>query len=179
MTVVSTIGHSTRSAEDFLALLRREGIRRLYDIRTFPGSRRYPHFGRGELAASLSEQDIAYEHLPALGGRRRPRPDTPPTAWRNDGFRGYADYMTTDAFRTALGYLIDRAEEAPSVIMCSEAVPWRCHRTMVSDALLARGVSVGHILDAKRSPHAMTRFAVVNDGEVTYPPGAGGEVVTG
>lgn len=178
MTVVHTIGHSTRSAEDFLALLEREGIRRLHDIRTFPGSRRYPHFGRDELASLLGDRGIAYEHLPALGGRRHPRPDAPPTAWRNEGFKGYADYMATDAFRTALGYLMDRAVEVPSVIMCSEAVPWRCHRTMISDALLARGVSVEHILDAKRSPHAMTRFAVLSRGEVSYPPDGAADVLT-
>lgn len=167
--IVYTIGHSTRSAADFLALLEREGVRRLVDIRAFPGSRRYPHFGRDALAAALGAHGIAYEHQPALGGRRRPSPDALPSAWRNEGFRAYAEYMRTPEFHEALDQLIAEAEREPLVIMCSEAVPWRCHRTLVSDALVARGVDVRHITDGRVAPHRMTPFAVVEGREVTYP----------
>ena len=166
---IYTIGHSTRSLEEFLALLERSRIERLVDVRAFPGSRRHPQFNKEALARSLPEHGIEYLHRPALGGRRRPRADAAPTAWRNEGFRGYADYMRTAEFRAALDNLIELGEERPTVIMCSEAVPWRCHRTLISDALHARGVMVEHILDSKASPHALTSFAVVHDGEVTYP----------
>ena len=167
---VFTIGHSTRSAEDFIALLRREGVERVYDVRTFAGSRRYPHFNSDALAKRLCAEGIAYEHHPELGGRRRPTPGAPPTAWRNEGFRGYAEYMRSDSFKHAIDGLIEAGHELPTAIMCSEAVPWRCHRTMVSDALVARGVEVRHILGAKTSEHTLTPFAVVRDGEVSYPP---------
>lgn len=168
--IIFTIGHSTRSAEDFIGLLRRNGVKRIYDIRTFPGSRRYPHFNSETLAELLGAEGMAYEHHPELGGRRRPGPDAPPTAWRNEGFRGYADYMRSDAFKEAIDRLIEAGRDVPTAIMCSETVPWRCHRTMVSDALIARGVDVQHILDAKTAPHALTSFAMVRDGEVRYPP---------
>jgi uncharacterized protein (DUF488 family) len=167
---IYTIGHSTRSADEFIALLKSAGVRRLFDIRTFPGSRRYPHFNSEALASRLRSEGIAYEHRPELGGRRRPSPNAPPTAWRNEGFRGYAEYMRTDAFRHAIDALIADGNEVPTVIMCSEAVPWRCHRNLVSDALVARGVDVQHILDRKIAPHSLTPFAVVEDGEVSYPP---------
>jgi uncharacterized protein (DUF488 family) len=167
---VYTIGHSTRSLADFLALLARSNVERLIDVRAFPGSRRHPQFNQDALAGSLREHGIEYLHRPALGGRRRPRPDAPPTAWRNEGFRGYADYMRTPDFHAALDELIERAREQTTVIMCSEAVPWRCHRTLISDALHARGVTVEHILDSRTSPHVLTSFAVVRNGEVTYPP---------
>ena len=133
-----TIGHSTRAAEDFLELLRCAGIRHVVDVRAFPGSRRHPQFGRDALRASLTAAGIAYTHAPALGGRRRPRPGAPPTAWRNEGFAGYADYMTTPAFREAIDVLLAAAAEHPTAIMCSEAVPWRCHRSMISDAVADR-----------------------------------------
>jgi uncharacterized protein (DUF488 family) len=168
---IFTIGHSTRSAEDFIALLRRAGVKRVYDIRTYPGSRRYPHFNAEPLAERLRSQGIEYEHHPELGGRRRPSRDAPPSAWRNEGFRGYAEYMRTNEFRSGIVALIQSSQETPTAIMCSEAVPWRCHRTMVSDALVARGVDVEHILDSKTSPHTTTPFAVVDKGEVSYPPG--------
>jgi uncharacterized protein (DUF488 family) len=167
---IFTIGHSTRSADDFIALLRRSGVRRVYDIRAFPGSRRYPQFNSDALAQCLRSEGIAYEHHPELGGRRRPSPDAPPTAWRNDAFRGYAEYMRTDAFRQAIDQLTAAGNEMPTAIMCSEAVPWRCHRNLVSDALRARGVDVQHILDAKTSPHTLTSFAVIEHGDVLYPP---------
>jgi uncharacterized protein (DUF488 family) len=164
-----TIGHSTRPIEDFLALLRREDIERLVDVRAFPGSRRHPQYNRESLCETLADAGIDYLHRPALGGRRRPPKDAPSSAWRNEGFRGYAAYMPTPEFHAAIDELLARAAERRTVIMCSEAVPWRCHRTLISDALTARGVDVEHILDASTSPHALTSFAVVRDGEVTYP----------
>ena len=167
--IVYTIGHSTRSAADFLALLEREGVRRLVDISTFPGSRKFPQFNQDTLAESLGAHGIAYEHQPALGGRRRPSRDAPPSAWRNEGFRGYAEYMRTPAFHAALDQLVAEAAHEPLAIMCSEAVPWRCHRNLVSDALVARGVDVRHITDGKLSAHAITPFALVRGAEVTYP----------
>jgi len=166
---IHTIGHSTRSLEQFLALLERSSIECLVDVRAFPGSRRYPHFNREALEASLGEAGIGYLHCPALGGRRRASPDGPPSAWRNESFRAYAEYMRTVPFHEGLDDLIRRGADARTVIMCSEAVPWRCHRSLISDALLARGVAVEHILDAKNSPHQLTSFAVVANGEVTYP----------
>jgi uncharacterized protein (DUF488 family) len=166
---IFTIGHSTRPIEDFLALLARSNIERLVDIRAFPGSRRHPHFSREALARELPAAGIEYLHRPSLGGRRRLAPDAPPSAWRNDSFRAYAEYMRTPEFRSALEELIELGATRRTVIMCSEAVPWRCHRTLVSDALTARGVRVEHILDAGVSEHVVTRFATVRDGEVTYP----------
>lgn len=167
--IIYTIGHSTRGIEEFIALIERSRVDRLIDVRAFPGSRRYPHFNRDALANTLPEHGIEYRHQPSLGGRRRPRPGAPPSAWRNEGFRGYADYMRTAEFHRALDELMTLAAERRTVIMCSEAVPWRCHRSLISDALYARDVTVEHILDSGTSPHALTSFAVVNDGEVSYP----------
>lgn len=166
---VWTIGHSTRPIEDFLALLERECIERLVDVRAFPGSRRYPQYNQEALARTLASAGIEYLHRPALGGRRRPPKDAPPSAWRNEGFRGYAAYMRTTAFRDAVDELLARAAERRTVIMCSEAVPWRCHRTLISDALSVRDVEVDHILDASMKRHVLTDFAVVAGDEVTYP----------
>ena len=168
--VVYTIGHSTRELDDFIALLEREHIEHLADVRSFPGSRRYPHFGSEALAASLAERGIRYSHHPALGGRRHARADSPNGGWRNESFRGYADYMLTPEFATALDGLVDLAARERTVIMCAEAVPWRCHRSMIADALVARGVIVRHILDARTEPHRMTSFAIVKDGVLHYPP---------
>lgn len=167
--IVYTIGHSTRSIEDFLKLLQRSSIECLVDIRAFPGSRRYPQFNREALADALHDAGIRYRHCASLGGRRRLPPHALPSAWRNESFHAYAEYMRTPEFHAARDELIALAAKQPTVIMCSEAVPWRCHRTLVSDALTARGVRVEHILDAAVSPHALTSFAVVIDGEVTYP----------
>lgn len=164
-----TIGHSTRTIEQFLALLQREGIRHLADVRTFPASRRYPHFNADALARSLEERGIAYSHHAALGGRRRPLPDSANTGWRNAGFRGYADHMRTPEFARALADLQALAAETTTTVMCAEAVPWRCHRTLIADALVARGHEVRHIMDAGTNVHVLTRFAVVRDGEVAYP----------
>jgi len=164
-----TVGHSTRSAEEFVKLLRRHGIERVVDVRAFPGSRRYPHFGRDALRATLGAAGIDYLHAPALGGRRKPRPGAPPTAWRNAGFAAYADYMTTPDFRSAIDELLRAGGERRTAIMCSEAVPWRCHRTMISDAVLARGWDVAHLMDNGLSPHQMTRWAAFEGDEVRYP----------
>lgn len=165
---VYTIGHSTREIQALLALLERERIEQLFDVRTYPGSRRYPQFGRQALERSLLDGGIQYAHAPALGGRRTPKPDSANVAWRNPGFRGYADYMETAEFRSALGGLIESAERVRTSIMCAEAVPWRCHRSLISDALVARGVEVLHILDSGTQPHAVTSFARVVNGDVRY-----------
>ena len=169
-SVVYTIGHSTRDIDRFIALLEREHIQHVADVRSFPGSRRNPQFGREALAASLAARGIGYSHHPELGGRRHTRPDSPNGAWRNESFRGYADYMLTPAFATALDVLLDRAARERTAIMCAEAVPWRCHRSLISDALVVRGVDVQHILDARTEPHHMTPFAIVRDGVLCYPP---------
>lgn len=168
--VVYTIGHSTRDIDRFIALLEREHIQHVADVRSFPGSRRNPQFGREALAASLAARGIGYSHHPELGGRRHTRPDSPNGAWRNESFRGYADYMLTPAFATALDVLLDRAARERTAIMCAEAVPWRCHRSLISDALVALGVDVQHILDARTEPHHLTPFAIVRDGVLYYPP---------
>jgi len=166
---IHTIGHSTRPIEAFIELLEAHGIKQLYDIRSIPHSRRHPHFSQGALAAALGEAGIVYRHAPALGGRRKPRRDSVNTAWRVEGFRGYADYMETDAFRDALDELVRAAGDAPTVIMCAEAVWWRCHRQLVADALVARGVEVGHISSTSAAkPHTLTDFAQVVEGRVGY-----------
>jgi uncharacterized protein (DUF488 family) len=146
------------------------GIRQLIDVRTIPKSRRNPQFGQDELGASLGQQGIQYVHLPGLGGLRHARKDSINTGWKNASFRGYADYMQTGAFREGLARLIDLAAACPTVIMCAEAVPWRCHRSLIADALVARGVEVQHVLSAaSRKPHAYTPFARVEGESVTYP----------
>jgi uncharacterized protein (DUF488 family) len=169
---VWTIGHSTRALEDFIALLERERIEGLWDVRAFPMSRRYPHFNRESLCIELPARGIAYEHAPQLGGRRPLPKGAPPSAWRNAGFRGYAAYMLTPEFRAAIDGLRRAAAERRTVVMCAEAVPWRCHRNLISDALVAGGDEVQHILDAATNPHRLTPFAVVRDGVVTYPTAA-------
>jgi uncharacterized protein (DUF488 family) len=165
---IYTIGHSTRSLAQFESLLIREKIRQLVDVRTFPASRRYPHFNREALTASLSAQGILYRWMPELGGRRTPRRDSHNTAWKNAGFRGYADYMETREFREALDTLVEVAAADRTAIMCAEAVPWRCHRSLISDALIAREIDVMHILDAGTNPHALTKFAAVRAERVYY-----------
>jgi uncharacterized protein (DUF488 family) len=167
-----TIGHSTRSLEEFLGLLVREGVTHLVDVRAFPASRRYPHFNGSELAKSLAGVGIAYSHAPDLGGRRRARKDSHNTEWRNDSFRGYADYMETPRFGAALDDLLRVARSERTVIMCAEAVPWRCHRSLISDAATARGVSVWHILDAGIQEHRLTSFARIDAGRVRYDASA-------
>ena len=145
-------------------------VERLVDVRTVPGSRRMPHFAKAALEISLPELGIAYEHMPALGGLRKPRPDSINTGWRNSSFRGFADYMQEDSFWSALATLEQMANERQTAIMCAEAVPWRCHRSLISDALTVHGVEVRHITGrASPSLHAITPFARVEGGRIFYP----------
>jgi len=167
---IYTIGHSTRTLDEFIGLLKAHEVTRLADIRTVPRSRRHPHFSIDALASSLPEAGVSYRHLPGLGGLRKPRRDSTNAAWRHAGFRGYADYMQTPEFDAALGEFLEFAEYGRSVLMCAEGVWWRCHRQLVADALVARGIEVRHILSATSAPaHAMTDFSRVIDGRVTYP----------
>ncbi len=157
--------------EDLIDLLRRNGVTCLVDVRSAPGSRRMPHFSKAALEVSMREAGIQYLHAPELGGLRKPRADSINGAWRNDGFRGYADHMQTPEFAAAIENLIDVARQRRTAIMCAEAVPWRCHRSLISDALVARGCEVRHITGpGAPSPHRITPFAVVEGGRVMYPP---------
>jgi uncharacterized protein (DUF488 family) len=167
--MIWTIGHSTRAIEEFLSLLAGSRIEAVADVRSFPGSRRYPQYGTDALAATLAAHAIGYHWLPALGGRRRASPDSPNTAWRNASFRGYADYMSGTEFAQGLAELLEVSNKAPTAIMCSEALWWRCHRSMIADALCVRGTKVVHILDAKHSVvHPMTSPARVVGGVLSY-----------
>jgi uncharacterized protein (DUF488 family) len=165
-----TIGHSTRAINAFISLLEENGIKLLADVRSWPGSKRYPQFNRGALAKSLADAGILYEHVPELGGRRKPKPDSRNTAWRNASFRGYADYMETEEFHKGVECLLDvAAGTGPTAIMCAEAVWWRCHRSLISDYLKARGIDVMHILDAnKTEPHPYTSAARIVNGKLNY-----------
>ena len=167
---IFTIGHSTRSLDEFLALLRAHDIRQLGDVRTVPKSRRHPHFAGDALATSLPAAGIAYRHLPALGGLRKPRRDSKNGAWRHEGFRGYADYMESTPFGEAIDDLVAWSKESRTAVMCAEAVWWRCHRQLIADALMARGVTVQHIQTATSAPaHKLTEFARVAGVQVSYP----------
>jgi uncharacterized protein (DUF488 family) len=166
-----TVGHSTREAAEFRRLLEHYGVDTLVDVRQFPGSRRFPHFGQEALAASLAEAAIQYLHDGNLGGRRRAREDSKNTYWRNVSFRAFADYMASGPFQDALTTLIELAGRQHVTIMCAEAVPWRCHRWLISDALVTRGVDVVHIVDREHSqPHVLNPNArVERPGILTYP----------
>lgn len=167
--VVWTIGHSTRSMEQFMDLLRMHDIQLLVDIRAFPGSRRYPHFSKENLSVSLPANGIMYKHMVGLGGRRRPTEGSANTVWRNASFRGYADYMETEAFREEIAALETLAEENRTVYMCSEAPWWRCHRAMVSDFLKVRGWEVLHIMEkGKTTLHPFTGPARSVQGSLSY-----------
>ena len=164
-----TIGHSTRDIANFVSLLQANGIKLLVDVRGLPGSKRYPQFNKETLADSLGKAGIHYEHFPELGGRRKARPDSSNTAWRNASFRGYADYMETGDFDKGVKRLLDLADTNPTAIMCAEAVWWRCHRSLISDYLKARGIEVMHILDAnKTEPHPYTSAARIVNGKLSY-----------
>jgi uncharacterized protein (DUF488 family) len=187
-----TIGHSTRNIDEFISLLEKNGIKLLVDVRSLPGSKRYPQFNKESLAESLNTNGIRYEHFPDLGGRRKPKPDSRNTAWRNASFRGYADYMETEEFHKGVERLLALAGEAArgttpkafgvesqrdggetitpgTAIMCAEAVWWRCHRSLISDYLKARGIEVIHILDAnKTEPHPFTSAARIIEGALSY-----------
>ena len=165
-----TIGHSTRNIDTFISLLKANEIKSLADVRLLPGSKRYPQFNKETLADSLSKAGICYEHFPELGGRRKPRENSPNTAWRNESFRGYADYMETEQFNKGVKRLLYLAADAgPTAIMCAEAVWWRCHRSLISDYLKAVDIEVMHILDAnKTEPHPYTSAARIVDGKLSY-----------
>ena len=164
------IGHSTRSVQDFISLLLSHQIDLVVDVRTVPRSRRNPQFNRETLPQSLQEAEIGYEHVAALGGFRRPSPHSSNAGWRNASFRGYADYMQTAAFAAAIESLAERAQRQRLAVMCAEAVPWRCHRSLIADALVTRGIRVEEIISATRTQtHAMTSFARVEGTTVTYP----------
>jgi len=184
-----TIGHSTRTIDEFISLLKENEIKMLADVRAFPGSKRYPHFNKDALAKSLSEQGIRYEHFPELGGKRKSKPDSRNTAWRNASFRGYADYMETEQFQNGIERLLNMAGQGAATwavaekrydgseavtpcaiaIMCAEAVWWRCHRSLIADYLKARGVEVLHILGANKvDPHPYTPAARIVNGELSY-----------
>jgi uncharacterized protein (DUF488 family) len=171
---VFTVGHSTLPIGDFIALLHAYGIACLCDVRTVPKSRHNPQFNADALAASLGAAGIDYVPMQALGGLRKPRKDSPNAGWRNESFRGYADYMQTEAFAAALERLIEISRGGRTAIMCAEAVPWRCHRSLVADALVAHGVPAVEIMSATNArPHKLTAFAKVEGENVTYPPEQG------
>jgi len=169
-----TIGHSTRNVDVLVQLLQENGIEAVADVRMFPGSKRYPQFNQKALADSLGKAGIRYEHFPELGGRRKARPDSRNTAWRNASFRGYADYTETDEFRGGIERLLILASQTGgTAIMCAEAVWWRCHRALVSDFLKARSVEVIHIVDlGKTEPHPFTSAARSVNGRLRYDAGA-------
>jgi uncharacterized protein (DUF488 family) len=169
MTVL-TIGHSTRKLETFLHLLQAHEVSCIVDIRTIPRSRHNPQFNRETLPKALREAGIAYEHMAGLGGLRHAHADSANTAWHNASFRGFADYMQTEEFHNALQALLEVASQERIVLMCAEAVPWRCHRWLIADALVARKVRVEHIISGIRTqPHSVTPWARVKDRRVTYP----------
>lgn len=170
MPNILTIGHSTRSTAELIELLRAHGVDTLVDVRRFPGSRRYPHFASEPLARALTQAGITYVHEPRLGGRRTARQSSPNTYWRNPGFRGYADYMASPEFRQALEDLVALANDRTVAIMCAEAVPWRCHRQLVADALVAGGHAVAHIIGTgPAQPHVLNpALKVANNGVLTY-----------
>ena len=166
---IYTIGHSTRTLDELAGLLRDHGVTRLVDVRRHPGSRRLPQFSFDALDHCVPSYGIRYEHFEALGGRRSPAKTSPNGAWENDQFRGYADHMATSEFRQAVDRLLDDAD--PTAVMCAEAVPWRCHRNLLADDLVRRGVEVIHILDTASSrPHALSRMARIEADRVIYPP---------
>ena len=170
MMQIWTIGHSTRTIDEFISLLNENGVKVIDDVRAWPGSKRYPQFNKDPLAESLSTHGIRYEHFPELGGKRKSKPHSRNTAWRNASFRGYADYMETEQFRKGIERLLNVASGAgPTGIMCAEAVWWRCHRSLIADYLKARGVEVLHILGTNKvEPHPYTSTARIVDGELSY-----------
>lgn len=168
--VIFTIGHSTRTVGDFIRLLKAHGVQRVIDVRTIPRSRHNPQFDRGQLSAALHRARVHYRHMPGLGGLRRPRRDSTNVGWRNTSFRGYADYMQTPTFERSLSRCIELAKREQVVLMCAEAVPWRCHRSLIADALVARGIEASEITSGVRArPHSMTQWARVTGTRVTYP----------
>jgi uncharacterized protein (DUF488 family) len=171
---VLTIGHSTRTLQDFVEMLQVHTVKKLVDVRTVPRSRFNPQFNRDTLPNSLKAAGIGYVHMPGLGGLRHPRVDSPNTAWRNASFRGFADYMQTPEFVAGLEALMQLAREEQIALMCAEALPWRCHRSLIADALTVHGVSVEHIMGATaRQAHTLTPWAQVRRKRLTYPAQSG------
>lgn len=170
MLTVFTIGHSTHTWKDFLELLRTHGVKRVIDVRSIPRSRYNPQFNREVLSAKLRSARLGYVHLRKLGGLRHARRDSPNMGWRNTAFRGFADYMQTSDFEAGLERLIKLAKQKRSAVMCAEALPWRCHRSLIADALVIRGIRVVDIVGEKRSqPHVLTSFARVRGSCIIYP----------
>jgi uncharacterized protein (DUF488 family) len=169
---VLTIGHSTRALEFFIRMLKAHEVTMVVDIRTIPRSRHNPQFNKETLPEKLKAAGIEYMHIPGLGGLRRPRQDSPNAGWKNASFRGFADHMQTEEFKDNLKTLINLAGQERCTLMCAEAVPWRCHRSLIADALVIRGIKVEHITSLSRTqPHKLTPFASVKDLHITYPPG--------
>lgn len=169
-TTIYTIGHSTRAIEEFIAILKAFHIEMVVDVRTIAKSRHNPQFGEEALRESLTQQGIGYQRLEALGGLRHTTAVSINTAWRNKSFRGYADYMQTPQFAAGIQELLEIAKKARTVIMCAEALPWRCHRSLIGDALLVRGIQVEDIMSEKSSkPHRLTPWAQVDGETITYP----------
>ncbi len=171
-SVVFTIGHSTRLLNDFIDLLKTHGVEMIVDVRTIPRSRHNPQFNFEALPESLKSARIGYRHMPGLGGLRHTRRDSPNMGWQNASFRGFADYMQTEEFETNLEELITLVRRKRTCLMCAEAVPWRCHRSLIADALTVRGIPAKHII-GKSQPqlHKLTPFARVAGKRITYPPG--------
>jgi uncharacterized protein (DUF488 family) len=166
---IFTAGHSNKPVAELIATLTSAGIQLLVDVRMYPMSRRWPQFNREALTNSLADAGIDYRHAPELGGRRKPNPDSINLGLRDAGFRGFADYMWTADFETAITRVIAEANGRPTAIMCAEALPWRCHRSLISDALLARGAAVTHLIGTTQRPHTLTPAARIQDGRVAYP----------
>lgn len=167
---VFTIGHSTRSIESFIRLLEAHGVKRVIDVRKIPRSAHNPQYDRKNLAPALRRAHIHYRHFPGLGGRRHAKKGSINTGWTHSGFRGYADYMQTAAFKESLERCVALANEEPSAVMCAEAVPWRCHRSLIADALIVRGIEAREISSGVTArPHKLTPFAHVNGTTITYP----------
>jgi uncharacterized protein (DUF488 family) len=170
---ICTVGHSTRPMEQFLEILRAHQVAGIVDVRTIAKSRTNPQFGEESLRLSLTEAAIGYRRIRALGGLRHPRPDSVNTAWTNSSFRGYADHMQTPNFERGLADLLEASAERRVAVLCAEAVPWRCHRSLIGDALLVRGVPVLHLMDQRTATaHSLTRFAKIDGTRITYPPEA-------
>jgi uncharacterized protein (DUF488 family) len=173
-TVVLTVGHSNRPLEEFLHVLRAHRVTLVVDVRKMPGSRRNAQFSRDLLPQALDEAGIGYVHLPGLGGLRRRTPGSPNAGWKNASFQGYADYMLTSEFERSLEELLKQARWQRAALMCAEAVPWRCHRSLIADALVVRGIAVVHLLSASRAqPHVLRSWAHVDGTRITYPPQEG------
>ena len=169
MKTIWTIGHSTRSGEEFIKILKAHEVQLLVDVRSFPGSRRYPQFNRSELSELLSNAGITYKHEPRLGGRRTPNKNSHNTAWRNASFRAYADHMETEDFEKGVKDLLQLASQDRAAVMCAESLWWRCHRSLIADYLKAAGHTVVHIVDEKKTEeHPFTSAARIVDGELSY-----------